>query len=63
MPNPSIDDFMFKKNPTGPAYWTSVEGSFDCQECGEKVRKAIYQERSGEIKWVCSQNHESKASM
>jgi|LakMenE01Jun11ns_1017448.scaffolds.fasta_scaffold9957568_5 hypothetical protein len=63
MPNPNIEDFMFKKNPQGSAYWTSIEGSFDCQECDEKVKSAIYQERTGEIRWQCSQKHESKASM
>lgn len=59
----SIEDFMLKKNPVGAPYWVSIEGSFDCQECNEKVKTAIYQERTGEIKWQCSQKHESKASM
>jgi len=26
MPNPNIEDFMFKKNPQGAPYWTAIEG-------------------------------------
>jgi len=63
MTKPNIEDFMFKKNPTGSAYWTSIDGNFDCQECGEKVKKAAYQERTGEINWKCSSGHLSKAKL
>jgi hypothetical protein len=63
MPSRDIESFMLKKNPEGAPYWTSIEGSFDCQECHEKVNTAVYQERTGEIRWQCSQKHESRATM
>ena len=63
MTKPSIEDFMFKKKPEGATYWTSIEGNFDCQECGEKVKKASYYERTGEVNWTCSNGHVSKATI
>lgn len=63
MPKPSIEDFIFKKNPTGAAYSTLVKGSFSCQECNEKVQEGIYQERTGELQFTCSQNHVSKVML
>ena len=60
MPKPSIEDFIFKKNPTGAAYKTGIEGNFDCQTCDEKVKKGSYDERTGELEFVCSKGHVSK---
>ena len=36
---PRLEDFMLKKNPSGSAYKTVVEGTFSCTECDEVVKK------------------------
>jgi hypothetical protein len=54
---------MLKKNPSGSAYKTVVEGTFSCTECDEVVKKASWDERTGELEWKCTQDHVSKARM
>jgi hypothetical protein len=63
MTKPSIEDFMFKKNPSGPSYNTGIDGTFSCMECDEVVKKASWAERTGELTWKCSQGHVSKANL
>ncbi len=60
---PRLEDFMLKKNPSGAAYKVSVDGAFSCNDCDEVVKKALWDERTGELEWKCSQDHISKARM
>ncbi len=60
---PRLEDFMLKKNPSGSAYKTVVKGTFSCTECDEVVKKASWDERTGELEWKCTQDHVSKARM
>lgn len=63
MVKPKIEDFIYKKNPSGSAYLTLIEGSFGCSECDEVVKKATWSERTGEVEYTCSSGHTSKVKI
>ena len=57
-----LEAFLGKKKLTKENF-PEVNGSFSCQDCGEIVVNAMFDEDNNIIIWYCSENHRSQVSI
>lgn len=58
---PDLESFVGKKKSNEPNWdgWSKYIGTFGCQKCTLDVDTAYFNPETAQIKWVCSDNHES----
>ena len=55
---PNLEEFLGKSKYDWTG-WSEYPGTFGCQKCPADVPMAYFNTSKGQIKWVCSEGHES----
>ena len=61
----SLEEFLNKKQSSIEDHFDPVEGTFQCQnqECNVVTYEAFFDTSHNNIKWVCSNGHDSSVKI